>query len=81
MADDVDLAVVFEGTIVQADLARCRLEMEGIHAFIENEVTSFMAPFYINPGSIGSVRVIVAAEDKEKAEEILADSPSEPDES
>ena len=81
MASNDELVVIFEAeSIGAADLVKVRLELGGVAAFIDNESTGTLAPWLLAPGGAGKIRVIVAAEDREKAERILAESPSEPDE-
>lgn len=55
--------------VVQADLARERLALEGIRAFVIDEQTAGVMPFLT--GSTG-VRVQVEPKDVEQAREILS---------
>jgi hypothetical protein len=52
-----------------AELARERLELEGIQAFVLDEQTGAVMPFMV--GSIGGIRLQVAPGDAERAKEIL----------
>ena len=53
----------------EADLARERLELEGIRAFVLDDATAAVMPF-MTP-STGGIRLQVAPEDAERAREIL----------
>jgi hypothetical protein len=55
--------------VSQADLARERLELEGIRAFVLDEQAGGVMPFMVN--SSGGIRLQVAPEDAEKAREVL----------
>jgi hypothetical protein len=53
----------------EADLARQRLEFEGIRAFVLDEQSDGVMPFMIS--STGGIRLQVAPEDASRAREIL----------
>ncbi len=53
----------------EADLARERLALEGIRAFVLDELGDAVMPFMI--ASTGGIRLQVAPEDAERAREIL----------
>lgn len=55
--------------VPQAELARQRLEMEGVQAFVFDEQTVAVMPFMA--GSLGGIRVQVSPDDEAKAREIL----------
>ena len=67
-ADDLVTVATFPD-VAQAELARERLELEGVQAFVLDEQTGGVMPFMV--GSIGGIRVQVAPGDAEKAREIL----------
>ncbi len=54
---------------VDAEIAKSRLESEGIPAFLGNELASGMMPFLSS--GLGGVSLQVAAHDAERAKEIL----------
>ena len=54
---------------VEAEIAKSRLESEGIPSFLGNELASGMMPF-LKPG-LGGVSLQVARDDVERAKEIL----------
>jgi hypothetical protein len=56
--------------VAEAELARERLELEGIRAFVIDAQTAGVMPFLTN--AIGGVRVQVEPQDAERAKEILA---------
>ena len=53
------------------------LESAGIEAMIPNEYTLGVQPFYSN--LIGGAQVLVRAEDKDRAQELLRSAESEPE--
>jgi hypothetical protein len=55
--------------VPQAELARERLGLEGIQAFVFDEQTGAVMPYMV--GSMGGIRLQVAPGDAEKAREIL----------
>jgi hypothetical protein len=57
------------GRIMEAELARARLEAEGIPAFLLDENAVSANPFY-SP-ALGGIKLAVAARDAERAREIL----------
>jgi hypothetical protein len=56
--------------VAEAELAKERLELEGIRAFVIDAQTAGVMPFLTN--AIGGVRVQVEPQDAERAKEILA---------
>ncbi len=64
--------LVFTGHAWEAEMVRTVLENEGIQAFINNEHIGTLLPFYSTPG-MGAVRVVVSAEDAEKARQFVAE--------
>ena len=55
--------------VPQAELARERLGLEGIQAFVFDEQTGAVMPYLV--GSMGGIRLQVAPGDADKAKEIL----------
>jgi hypothetical protein len=69
MAEQDELSTVTTfSTRAEADLAKERLESEGIQAFVMDEVTSGVMPYLT--GAVG-IRVQVPTEQLEKAREVL----------
>jgi hypothetical protein len=64
---------VFSGTLWEAGLVRSLLENAEIEAFLRDENTGTLAPWYTAAGGAGSVKVIVSNLDFEKATEIVAE--------
>jgi hypothetical protein len=68
--DGVDLVTVATfSDAPEAQLARERLELEGIRAFVFDDQTAGVMPFLA--GSMGGVRLQVAPEDEQRSREIL----------
>jgi hypothetical protein len=59
--------VVFSGTIMQAELLKSMLEDAEIEAFLKDEFTGTLFPWFTAPGGTGSVKVVVSEEDLAKA--------------
>ena len=55
--------------VPQAELARERLALEGIQAFVFDEQTGAVMPYMV--GSLGGIRLQVAPPDLTRAKEIL----------
>ena len=69
-ASDVDLVTVATfPDVSQAELARERLEGEGVRAFVIDAQTTGVMPYLAN--AMGGVRLQVDPKDEEKAREIL----------
>jgi hypothetical protein len=56
--------------VAEAELAKERLEIEGIRAFVVGAQTAGVMPYLVNAS--GGVRVQVGPKDVERAREILA---------
>ena len=69
--DDLVTIATFSST-VDAELAKSRLESEGISAALGNELASGLMPF-LGPG-LGGVTLQVANHDVERAKEVLGDA-------
>jgi hypothetical protein len=67
--DDVLVTVAAFADVPEAQLARERLALEGIRAFVMDAITSGVMPFLTS--ATGGVRVQVKPEDAERAKEIL----------
>jgi Putative prokaryotic signal transducing protein len=71
MATDVDLVTVATfPSIIEAEIAKGRLAVEGIRAFVLDEAAAGVMPFMA--GSMGGIRLQVAPHDEAKAREILS---------
>jgi hypothetical protein len=68
MEDELVTIARFPDT-AEAELAKERLGLDGIRAFVIDEATVGVMPFMAN--AIGGIRVQVAPEDAERAREIL----------
>lgn len=73
MSDNDKLIVVYAGTSTEAGYLKTVLEAEGITAFLKDEMMGAIAAPYIAAGGLGAVKVVIAAEDIERAQPILDD--------
>ena len=69
--NDVEPVEIFSGTIWEAELLKSLLENEEIEAFLKDEITGTLAPWYTAAGGMGSVKVIVSNQDFDKAKTIV----------
>ncbi len=73
MAASDDQVVVFVGTAWQAGQLQELLEEAGVESFLRDEVMGRIDAPALAPGAIGAVKLVVAREHAEKAEQILRD--------
>ena len=71
--NEVVPVAVYSGTIMDAEIVKSLLENAEIETFLKDENMGMLAPWYTAPGGAGSVTVVVASTDLEKAREIVAD--------
>jgi hypothetical protein len=69
--DEIEPVEVFAGTTWEAGIVKSLLESEGIEAFLNDEFTGTLAPWYTAGGGAGAVRVIVSSLDYEKAKPVV----------
>ena len=69
--DDIEPVEVFAGTIWGAEMVKSLLENAEIEAFLIDENTGTLAPWYTSPGGAGSVRVVVSSVDYERARAVV----------
>jgi hypothetical protein len=62
---------VFAGTAVQATLVKSLLENAEIEAYLKDEFTGVLFPWYTSPGGVGAVKVFVSSMDQEKARMVV----------
>ena len=64
---------VFAGTAVQASLVKSLLENAEVDAYLKDEFTGVLYPWYTSPGGVGAVKVFVSSVDLEKAKMVVKD--------
>ncbi|HSN50198.1 MAG TPA: DUF2007-related protein [Bacteroidales bacterium] len=62
---------VFSGTIWEVEMVKSLLENAEIEAFLKDENTGTLAPWYTAGGGAGSVTVVVSSLDYDNAIEIV----------
>lgn len=62
---------IFAGTAVQASLVKSLLENAEIEAYLKDEFTGVLYPWYTSPGGVGAVKVFVSSVDQEKAKMVV----------
>jgi hypothetical protein len=70
---DIEPVEVFAGTIWAAEMVKSLLENAEIEAFLIDENTGTLAPWYTSPGGAGSVKVVVSSLDFEEARSIVTE--------
>ena len=58
--DEKSLVVVYTGTTIDCDVARCFLENNGINAFLADEQAGTVMPWHVAGGGALAVRVMVS---------------------
>jgi hypothetical protein len=71
MRDDDAPVPVFTGSLAEATLVRSALDAEGIPCYLENETLGRLVSWYVAPGGVGAVRVLVAPADLERARDLV----------
>lgn len=66
-----DLVVVHAGDAIETGFVKSLLEEYGIAAFLRDEMMGAIAPWYIAPGGVGAVKVLIARRDYERARAII----------
>lgn len=71
MAREEETVRVYAGNATEAHIIKGLLEDSGITAFLKDEIIGTIAPFYVSPGGVGAVKIIVAKKDVERAKNII----------
>jgi len=69
--DKIKSVEVFAGTIMEAEMVKSFLENAEIEAYLINENTGTMAPWYTAPGGMGAVKIVVSSLDSEHAKQVV----------
>jgi hypothetical protein len=62
---------IFSGTIIEAGLIKSFLESHEIRAYLKDELMGTWQPWFVSPGGMGSVKVVVADNDAKRAGELV----------
>ncbi len=65
------LIEVYFGTSMDSGYVKSILEMNGIKASLKDEAMGVIAPWYVTPGGVGAVKVVVLGSQFEKAIQIM----------
>jgi hypothetical protein len=66
-----DLVVVHAGSAIETGFVKSLLEEYGIAAILRDEMMGAIAPWYIAPGGVGAVKILIARSDYERARAII----------
>ena len=76
MSDNKDrneLVVAYAGNIVEVEFAKSLLDAEGIPCFVQNQNMGTIMPWVAAPAGVGSVQLVIRAEDAERVRPIIED--------
>ena len=62
---------IFAGNIIEAGMVKSLLEDAGINAYLKDEIMGTMNPWFVSPGGVGAVKVIISNLDFEKGKSIV----------
>ncbi|NOZ04499.1 MAG: DUF2007 domain-containing protein [FCB group bacterium] len=65
------LIVIFEGPSVEAEMLKGLLDANNITAYLNDANLGRIAPWYVSPGGISPVKLLVPETEVEKAKAIL----------
>jgi len=68
-----DLVVVHAGNAIETGFVQSLLEEYGIPTVLRDEIMGAIAPWYIAPGGVGAVKILIARRDYERARAIIAE--------
>jgi len=71
MAPTDTFTIIHVGNAIESGFVKSLLEEYGIPAFLRDEIMGSIAPWYIAPGGVGAVKVLIARSDYERAKAIL----------
>ncbi|HEY4788987.1 MAG TPA: DUF2007-related protein [Bacteroidales bacterium] len=69
--DNIKPMEVFSGTSWDAGLVKSLLDDREIEAFIQDDEIGVLAPWYISPGGVGPIKVVVSSADYEAAKQVV----------
>ncbi len=65
--------IVHAGNSIEAGFVKSLLEEYGIVARLQDELMGTLAPWYVTPGGLGAVKVVVTRSNYERAKAIIAE--------
>ena len=68
-----DLVVAYAGNIVDVEFAKTLLDAEGIQCYVQNQNMGTIMPWVAAPAGLGSVQLVIRAEDAERVRPIIED--------
>lgn len=68
-----ELVIVHAGNAIEAGFVKSLLEEYGIAARLRDEMMGTIAPWYVAPGGVGAVKVVVTRSDYERSKAIIAE--------
>ena len=71
MSQPDDLVIVHAGHAIETGFIKSLLEEYGIQTILRDEMMGAIAPWYITPGGVGAVKILIARRDYERARAII----------
>ncbi len=68
---DNEPVIVFSGTALEVSMVKSILDDNEIASYLRDEYIGTIAPWYSGGGGAGSVKIVVAAADSEKALKVI----------
>ena len=71
MSNEDDLIVVYAGNSIDTYFLKSLLEDAGVTTLLKDEMMGNIAPWIVEPGGIGAVKIIVKEKDIDRAKPIV----------
>jgi hypothetical protein len=71
MPPPADLVIVHSGSAIETGFVKSLLEEHGIKTALRDEMMGVIAPWYVAPGGVGAVKILIARRDYERARAII----------
>ncbi len=69
----MELIVAYAGNFVDVEFAKTLLDAEGIPCYVQNQNMGTLMPWAVSPAGIGSVQLVIRAEDADRVRPIIED--------
>ncbi len=70
--NEISLVEVFDGTQWQATMVKSLLENADIESFLKDSQMGMLAPWNVDAGGAGPVKIFVSSLDVDRAKEVIA---------
>jgi hypothetical protein len=73
MSEESNPVIVYSGTAWETALLKSLLENAEIEVYLKEEIRGYLVPWHVSAGGVDPVKVMVSAEDAEKARLVVED--------